>query len=152
MMGTINPAYPPKLMEAVNTSPFPRHLSMRIAQVEMDQAAVTMNLQPEHMQLYGIVHGGALATLIDTATFWAVFMRLPEECGLVNVDLKLNYLRPGLNGLITAKGTCLHAGRSISYAEAKVRDADHNLLAHGTSTLKALPGKGIDIGVPKFIG
>ena len=37
-------------------------------------------------------------TLIDTATFWAAFMRLPEDAGLVNVDLKLNYLKSVVDG------------------------------------------------------
>ncbi|MGB5987078.1 MAG: PaaI family thioesterase [Desulfobacterales bacterium] len=150
-MPKVNPAYVTKLFELVNTSPFPNHLCMRITDMDLDRATITMDLQPEHLQLYGIVHGGALATLIDTATFWAVFMRLPDGAGLVNIDLKLNYLKSVRGGLLTTQGRCLRAGRSISYAEADVRDADGNLLAHGTSTLKALPGKGLDLELPKFI-
>jgi len=42
-------------------------------------------------------------------------------------------------------------GRSISYAEAKVLDEDENIVAHGTSTLMALPGKGLEIGTNKFL-
>ena len=69
----------------------------------------------------------------------------------MNIDLKLNYLRPVSNGTITAKGQCIRSGRSISYAEARVEDAAGELLAHGTSTLMALPGKGIHLDVEKFI-
>ena len=39
----------------------------------------------------------------------------------------------------------------MSYAEASVRDEAGGLVAHGTSTLMALPGKGLRIGVPKFL-
>ena len=42
-------------------------------------------------------------------------------------------------------------GRQISYTEAAVRDDKGELVAHGTSTLMALPGKGLQLGVPKFI-
>ena len=150
-MDGVNPAFVRRLLEVVNTSPFPRHLSMRISRIALDRATLTMDLQPAHLQLYGIVHGGALAALIDTATFWAVFMRLPEGSGLVNIDLKLNYLKSVRSGRLTAQGRCLRSGGSISYAEAGVTDADGNLLARGSSTLKALPGKGLDLGVRKFI-
>ena len=150
-MRKINPAYAPILMEKVSNSPFPKHISMRLTGIAVDSAQVELSLDEPHRQLYGIVHGGVLATLIDTAIFWAVFMRLPESHGLVNVDLKLNYLKPAVHGLLTAEGRCISAGRSISYAEAWVKDSGDNLLAHGTSTLKALPNKGVDIGVPKFI-
>ena len=92
-----------------------------------------------------------IATLIDTATFWAAFAGLPEDAGLVNVDLKLNYLAPVSQGLLVAEGRCIRSGRTIAYAEASVRTADGELLAHGTSTLMTLPGKGIRLPVAKFI-
>ena len=92
-----------------------------------------------NLALYALVtlglNGGVLASLIDTATFWAVFLRLPEDDGLVNVDLKLNYLKPVRDGHLRAEGRCLRAGRQVSYAEASVFDDGDELVAHGTSTL-----------------
>jgi uncharacterized protein (TIGR00369 family) len=111
---------------------------------------VGLDLGNCHLQPFGIVHGGVLATLIDTATFWAAFLKLPAEDGLVNVDLKLNYLRPAVEGRLLAKGTCLRSGQTISYAEARVWDANQRLLAHGTSTLMTLPGQGLDLGIAKY--
>jgi acyl-coenzyme A thioesterase PaaI-like protein len=52
---------------------------------------------------------------------------------------------------MTAQGRCIRAGRSISYAEASVKDTKGNILAHGTSTLMVIPGKGIQVGVKKFL-
>jgi acyl-coenzyme A thioesterase PaaI-like protein len=52
---------------------------------------------------------------------------------------------------LTARGVCLRHGRSISYAEARVFDAKEQLIAHGTSTLMALRGKGLDLQVSKFL-
>ena len=107
--------------------------------------------RPEHIGFEGIVHGGVLATLIDTATFWAAFMRLPEDAGLVNVDLKLNYLKAVVNGHLRAEGECLRAGKQISYTVASVFNESGELVAHGTSTMMALPGKGLNIAIPKFL-
>lgn len=139
------------LIERVNQSPFPQHLPMRLVSIAPDRAMVELTVAECHLQPFGMVHGGVLATLIDTATFWAAFLRLPADAGLVNIDLRLNYLSAVSSGLLMAKGNCIKSGRTLSYAEAGVEDADGKLLAHGTSTLMALPGKGIDLGVPKFL-
>ena len=146
-----NEDYINKLIEMVNTSPYPRHLRMQLVSISMDHAMVKLKTDQCHLQPFGIVHGGVLATLIDTATFWSVFLRLPEDAGLVNIDLKLNYLKSISTGLMTAEGRCIRAGRSINYAEAGIKDKEGNLLAHGTSTLMVLPGKGIRVGAKKFL-
>ncbi|MBM9606705.1 PaaI family thioesterase [Desulfopila inferna] len=146
-----NPAYVEELIETVKTSPFPAHMSMRLETINQDSAIIGLSLGNCHLQPFGIVHGGVLATLIDTATFWSVFMRLPEDAGLVNVDLKLNYLRPVIDGELKAEGIAIKCGKSISYAEAKVFDGLGNLVAHGTSTLMTLPGKSIKMSNRKFL-
>ena len=146
-----NDDYINKLIEMVNTSPYPQHLRMQLISISFDHATVKLKTEQCHLQPFGIVHGGVLATLIDTATFWSVFLRLPEDAGLVNIDLKLNYLKSVSTGLITAQGRCIRAGRSINYAEASVTDKKGNILAHGTSTLMVLPGKGIRVEAKKFL-
>jgi len=150
-MQTVNPAFVETLKATVKNSPYPTHMRMTLEHVEMDRAEVVIQLDDCHLQPFGIVHGGVVATIIDTATFWAAFLRLPAEDGLVNVDLKLNYLKSISNGKLIARGTCLRPGRSISYAEASVYDESENLVAHGTSTIMVLPEKGLQLGVPKFL-
>lgn len=146
-----NPQYINELLELVSNSPFPRHMAMRLTSVDMDTAEVTLDTDRCHLQPFGNVHGGVFATLIDTATFWAAFMRLPEDTGLVNVDLKLNYLKPVNKGLLKASGRTLRPGRTISYAEASVFDESNDMVAHGTSTLMTLPGKGLELKASKFL-
>jgi len=148
----VNGKYVETLLALVNGSPFPAHLPFRLASIGLDEARVELEVEQIHLQPLGTVHGGVIATLIDTATYWAAFLVLPENTGLVNVDLKLNYLRPVSGGVLIAEGRCLRAGRTISYAEAHVTDGDGRLVAHGTSTLMALPGKGIELGADKFLG
>ena len=146
-----NPEYIRELITIVNTSPFPDHMSMKLVSIAIDRASVDLKTARCHLQPYGNVHGGVVATLIDTATFWAVFMRIPEDAGLVNIDLKLNYLKPVQKGILRAEGIAIRSGKSISYAESKVLDAHGELIAHGTSTLMTLPGKGLAVGIKKFI-
>ncbi len=149
-MLSVNPDYVEELKTIVKQSPYPRHMNMVLDSIEMDRATIVLTLAQCHLQPFGIVHGGVVATMIDTATFWAAFLRLPEDAGLVNVDLKLNYLRPVTSGRLTAAGACLRAGKAICYSEAKVVDENDDLIAHGTSTLMVLPGKGLRLNAAKF--
>jgi uncharacterized protein (TIGR00369 family) len=146
-----NPEYVQELIGIVNTSPYPDHMNMSLSSIDLDRAVIKLQIGRCHLQPYGIVHGGVLATLIDTATFWSVFMRVPEDAGLVNIDLKLNYLQPVEAGLLTAEGRAIRSGNSISYAEASVLDETGERIAHGTSTLMTLPGKGLKLRSPKFL-
>ena len=147
---SVNAPYIQALQDLIRDAPFPRLMGMRLEAIDMDSATIVLDIDERHFQPFGIVHGGVLATLIDTATFWAAFLRLPPDAGLVNIDLKLNYLQPANAGRLTATGRCIRPGRTLSYTEAHVRDERGDLLAHGTSTLMALPDRGIDVGVAKF--
>lgn len=147
----LNPAYFEALQQLVEVASFPRLIGMHLEAIDFDSATIVLNIDERHFQPFGIVHGGVLATLIDTATFWAAFARIPQDAGLVNIDLKLNYLQPASAGRLTAVGHCIRPGRTLSYTEAHVYDESGALLAHGTSTLMALPGRGIDVGVAKFM-
>ncbi len=146
-----NPEYVQELIELINASPFPEHMAMRLLEVGLDRAVLDLSTAHCHLQAFGIVHGGVMATLIDTATFWAVFMRIPEGAGLVNIDLKLNYLRPVESGILIAEGRAIRSGNSISYAETNVLNEKRELIAHGTSTLMTLPGKGLKLNSRKFL-
>ena len=151
MTPALNPEYLSRLYRIVNESPFPSHLPMRLTEMTMDTARVELNIAECHMQPFGIVHGGVISALVDTATFWAGLGPLPEDSGLVNVDLKLNYLESATRGRLIATGRRIRAGRTMSYTEAYVHTGEGRLIAHGTSTLMALPGKGITVGAPKFL-
>lgn len=153
MTDTPNPAYLDAVRDLVRSGNYPHLLGMELRDLEPDRCVVALEVAERHLQPYGIVHGGVLASLLDTATFWAAFVRLPQDTGLVNVDLKLNYLEavPLGAGLLLTEGRCIRPGRTLSYTEAYVRNASGTLVAHATSTVMALPGKGLSIDLPKFL-
>lgn len=145
-MKRINPEYADFVINRVKNAPYPSHMAMELVLLDIDRAVVEIQLSTNHLQPYGIVHGGVIATIIDTATFWAAFGRIPQGNGLVNIDLKLNYLKSVIDGKLVAEGNCIRPGKTISYSEARVYDKNNELVAHGTSSLMTLPGKGL--GVP----
>ncbi|MEU6341146.1 PaaI family thioesterase [Streptomyces sp. NPDC046977] len=89
----------------------------------------------------GTVHGGFLATLLDSALGSAVMTRLPAGSTYTTVQLGVHMIRPVLAGTPTLRceGTALHVGRTTATAEARVTGThDGKLYAHGTTTCAVL--------------
>jgi uncharacterized protein (TIGR00369 family) len=146
-----NPLYRERLFALIDGAPFVRHMGMRIT--ELTRGGATFELTPAafRLQPFGVVHGGNIATLIDSAAFWACFLAMnSDDDGLASVDLKLNYLAPARVESLRCVGKLIKAGKTLSYAEAEVRTADDRLIAHGTSTLMRLPGLGVKLGIPMW--
>ena len=82
------------------------------------------------------MHGGVLATLLDTATGCAVHTTLPAGVGYTSMDLSVKYLRPVTveSGTLRCVGTVLQRGRRTALAEARLTDGSDRLVAHATST------------------
>jgi uncharacterized protein (TIGR00369 family) len=150
-----NPEHVERLISAINASPYFQLLNMRVMEMGVAYSIVSINLGGQHLQPFGIVHGGALASLIESATSWAVFYEIEDErAGVTTVDLKLNYLAPVRGGRVTARGRRIKLGSTLGYAEATVTAEGGKILAHGTSTLMILAGKapGMDAPLlPKFV-
>ena len=142
-MKRVNPQFIERVNQITNESPFFSLLSMKIRDAGIGYSILEIDLDEKHLQPYGFIHGGVFASIIDAATFWAVFYAVEEEnAGLTSVDLKLNYLNPVASGKLTAKGRQIKLGKSLGYAEAEVTNGDNEIVAHGTSLLMVLPGKG----------
>lgn len=124
-------------------------MGMRITQIDWGSAGFELEAAEYRLQPFGVVHGGNIATLIDSATFWSCFVAMgSDDDGLASVDLKLNYLAPARNETLRCSARMIKAGETLSYAEAEVLAGDGRLIAHGTSTLMRLPGLGAKLGVP----
>lgn len=84
----------------------------------------------------GTVHGGILATLLDTAMGCAVHTKLPINQPYTTVEFKVNFVRSLTteSGPVEARGFVVHMGRSTAIAEGRVEDGDGKLVAHATTT------------------
>ncbi len=128
---------------------------MKILDVGAGFSILGIDLDQKHLQPFGYVHGGVFASIIDAAAFWAVYYEIEDQnTGITTVDLKLNYLAPAVSGKMIAKGRQIKLGKTLGYADAEVTDAGGKILAHGTSTLILLPGRGLSSDPPlppKFV-
>jgi uncharacterized protein (TIGR00369 family) len=84
----------------------------------------------------GLVHGGLVCTLLDSAAGSAVQSTLPAGVSYTSIEIKVNYLRPvhAQSGRLLAHGWVTKPGRRVAFAEADVRDSDGKLVATASST------------------
>ena len=85
----------------------------------------------------GMVHGGFLCTLLDSAAGCAVQTLLPAGVGYGTIEIKVSFLKPlrANSGPIEAHGRVLRAGRRVAFAEAHARDQDGELIGHATTSI-----------------
>ncbi|MFF0488196.1 PaaI family thioesterase [Nocardia sp. NPDC003482] len=86
------------------------------------------------------VHGGVLATLLDTAMGSAVFTKLADGIAYTTLELKVNFIRSvTLDGSrLTCDAKAVHVGRRTATAEGRITDAAGKLIAHGSTTILVL--------------
>jgi uncharacterized protein (TIGR00369 family) len=101
----------------------------------------SMRPQPYMMNLAGTVHGGVLATLVDSALTCALVTRLPRGMVCVSIDLNMRFFRPARMSaeLLTARADVLNAGQTIGTTQGEIRDAKGRLVVHATSSLAIAP-------------
>ena len=85
----------------------------------------------QHLNRHGTVHGGALATLVDSAMGAAVADAGSEAP--VTIEMKVTYLEPAQPGLLTARATVRKRGRRVTIVEAEVEQGD-DLVVHAIAT------------------
>lgn len=89
----------------------------------------------------GSVHGGYIATLLDSAVGCAVHTSLPAGFTYTTLELKLNFTRAlrADAGSVCAEGSLIHSGRRVSTAEGRLVGHDGKLYAHATTTCLIMP-------------
>lgn len=125
----------------LNGSPMYRHMKMRVVDAEDGRSRLEMQADSSLHSLYGMLHGGAAATVLDSACGIAVGTTLEPGEICVTVDLRINYIANLKDGLLVAEGRVIHKGRQTGVAQAELRDDDGSLVAVGMSThLICAPG------------
>jgi len=105
------------------------------------RVAVFMPVGEFHYNPLGTVHGGVLATLLDTATGCAVHSTLPAGVGYTSLDLTTKFLKPVTvqSGTLRCEGTVISRGKRHALAEARLFDERGQLVAHATSSCLLFP-------------
>jgi len=111
-------------------------LGMWIEEVREGHVVFAFEPAEYHYNPIGTVHGGAAATLLDSALGCAVHSSLPAGTRYTTLQLNINYLRPitDKTGTLYCEGNVIQVGGRVATAEGRLTDAEGKLYAHGTTT------------------
>lgn len=115
-------------------SPFWRLLGMRLIKAEAGEAHLVMEASSQLTQAYGIMHGGALASLADSAAALALASLTGDLKKLSTVELAVNYLRPVQDGIIHAYAKVIHLGGRLSLIEVKLTNENDQMVCFSKAT------------------
>lgn len=122
---------------------FEGHVRNQIAAIRPGHAELYVDIEPFHLNGNGTLHGGMYATLIDNAMGFAVAAL--AEVRIATTQMNVHFLAPVSKGRITCTADAVHRTRRTATAEAKVRDAEGNLLAMGTGAFRIFEQRGAPI-------
>ncbi len=137
-MPELNPEHLKAVINIINGCPFFRLMSMQLTEIGVGWAKVAVEMQENHKNPFGDIHGGVYASAIDTAAYWSAYCDLPEGQGLTSIDLKIDLLATANPGTVVIRGKRLKCGKTLYLAEAAMFDSKGKLLAHGTSKMLAI--------------
>jgi uncharacterized protein (TIGR00369 family) len=115
-------------------------LGIRFIRQSGGQAAAEFRAGAQHANPMGTLHGGILCDLADAAMGVAFASTLREQESFTTLELKVNFLRPVWQGLLTAEAEVVSRGRTVGLVECKITDEKQRLIARASSTCMVLSG------------
>jgi 1,4-dihydroxy-2-naphthoyl-CoA hydrolase len=124
------------------TMPFTAVLGLEAVAAAPDEVRARVSWDPSRCTAGGVLHGGVLMALADSAGAWCAFMNLPSGATTTTVESKTNFLRAVREGHVDAVARPLHVGRTLIVVDTELRDAGDRLVARVTQTQAVLPSAG----------
>ena len=122
------------------SSPATRLLGIKMLEADEGTTLVEMACRDDFINFGGIVHGGVITALADSAMGSSLATVMPDNTRQVSFDLKLTLISAAQAGeVLRARGRVLHAGRRTAVCEARVETADGRLVAKATGSFAVYP-------------
>jgi uncharacterized protein (TIGR00369 family) len=134
------------IIEYFKTFPFFNLMGIELVEIEPGRARLGIDWRKNLCQPAGIMHGGAIASLVDTAIAQAILLtpanlKTKAKGGsMVTIDLRIKYLRPVSSGRVVCEARVTRLGRQIVHASAVVTDEAGKEVAFGDSIYILISG------------
>jgi len=126
----------------LDRNPFSRLLQLRAVTVREEFAELELPVTEQVSQMLGLVHGGAVATLIDSACAACLWPHLEAQgVAAVTLEMKVNFLATPRGAFARAQASLLRFGRTTAYTECSVTDESGKLCARASATFFLLRGE-----------
>jgi uncharacterized protein (TIGR00369 family) len=121
--------------------PLRSFLGMELSGDEPGIGVAHVDVGPAHLNPNGVVHGAVLFALVDTAMGKATMSVIDEpDRYCASIEVSLRFIRPAVDGRVTATATVVKRGRAVVHLESRVVEDDGRLVATAAGTFAILGG------------
>ena len=124
---------------AWDTVYFPTYVGLTVEELRTDYARMRLPYRPELNQPAGVVHGGAIATLVDTCVVPAVGQAYGADWAYLTIQMDVRYRGAVVQQDAIAEGWVEQRGRTTVFCRAEVRTPDGKVTADGTLVYTVRP-------------
>jgi uncharacterized protein (TIGR00369 family) len=120
------------------------YVGARLARVEPGFVEIHLPFRPELTQQHGVIHGGVVSMIVDSACGFAGLTLFPANTSILTVEYKINLLAPARGDALLARGWVARAGRTLTVCRGEayaVTGGEEKLIATALETLIQLEGR-----------
>lgn len=139
-----NPDYDARVRASFARQALMTTMGMRIEELAPGKIALAMAHDPALTQQHGFLHGGIVASGLDTACGFAAFSLMPADAAVLTVEFKTNFLNPAQGDGFRFEAEVIKPGRTLVIVEARaygVTGGASRLIATMSATMMAIQGR-----------
>lgn len=146
MFEPIAPNWRERCLASFARQPMMETLGVEVETVDPGVVVLTFGQDDRLTQQHGLVHGGMLGAVLDSACGWAALSLMPADHAVLTVEYKLNFLRPAEGQQFSGTGRVVKPGRTLTVADGVLVEtsAPDRPIATMTATLMAVAGRGLE--------
>ena len=132
--------YLEQVKKVANSSPYHRLLGIEATEIREGESRIQMLFKQELTHPYGIVHGGAIASLADSAVAMAPISLVEPKDRITTIEFKINYFVPVSKGELKAHAKIIHKGSKTAVGDVEVINEGGELVAKVIATYSIMRG------------
>jgi uncharacterized protein (TIGR00369 family) len=121
-------------LKLAKNTPYYEYLGIEVVEADEGFAKLRLDFKDHLTHPFGYFHGGAIASLADSAGINAVLTTLNDEEKALTLEMKINYLLPVKDAVVFAEGKVIHKGKKFAVADVDVKSDDGQLVAKAIVT------------------
>lgn len=139
-----DPDFESRVRESFARQQVMQMIGAKIVELDAGRVRLEMPFSDKLTQQHGFIHGGMLATALDSACGFAALSLMPASTAVLTIEYKVNLLAPADGSVFDFVGTVIKPGRTIMVSEGRayaIRDDRAKLVATMSSTVMVVTGR-----------
>ena len=132
--------YLEEMRKVANNCPYYQLLGMEIMEIKEGESKLQMPFKHGLTHPYGIMHGGAVASLADSSVAIALMSLVEPKDRIATIEFKINFLVPVSQGHLEAHAKIIHKGSKTAVGDVEVKNEKGKLVARVMATYSIRKG------------